>query len=112
VLGDAVVCWESMVAQVTESVHPPRHLTPVGPADATELRVIDWPAVPARARACLGRERADSLFDRRDEQRGDRGRRLLQEEYAEWRLARGESNSRPNSRTTGICSPAMPHRQP
>lgn len=48
-------------------------------------RVIDWPAVPQRPRACLGRERADRLADKRDDQ-GDIGRRMLQDEYAEWRL--------------------------
>lgn len=92
-LGNARGAWEARVADVIQAAKPPVHLTAANPANATELRVPDWPAVPARIRACLGRERADQLFDQRVDGVADAGRRQFQEEYAEWRLVCDEHGS-------------------
>lgn len=84
-LGDEVDHWDAQVTDVTARRKPPPHLTEADRTNATELRVPDWPAVPVRARACLGRARADRLCDGRAPS-GETGRTLFQEEYAEWRV--------------------------
>lgn len=89
-LGKAVDSWATRVAEVLEGAHPPLHLLFADRSNATELRVPDWPAVPARVRACLGRRRADWLMDHHVEGEGDAGRRAFQEEYAEWRIVRDQ----------------------
>ncbi|MDP9135585.1 MAG: hypothetical protein M3N56_12260, partial [Actinomycetota bacterium] len=66
----------------------PANVEQATPANASELRVTDWPAVPARIRACLGRDAADALFDASAPAEGDIGRRDFQEEYGEWRVIR------------------------
>lgn len=86
-LGGDIDQWDEHVAEVTASLKPPLCLTHANRANATALRVADWPAVPVRARACLGEIRADRLCDARAPS-GETGRRLFQEEYAEWRVVR------------------------
>ncbi|MDQ3729427.1 MAG: hypothetical protein M3355_07530 [Actinomycetota bacterium] len=86
-LGEEIAQWDEHVAEVTASLKPPPCLTQATRANATELRVADWPAVPVRARACLGEARADRLCDARPAS-GETGRMLFQEEYAEWRVMR------------------------
>ena len=88
-LGEHVSRWDERVARVARGlVLPlPPAVADADPGNATELRVPDWPAVPARVRACLGVGRADHLFDARHPS-GDTGRSLFQEEYAEWRVVR------------------------
>lgn len=88
-LGEHALGWDERVAEVVLSLDPPANLTEADRAGATELRVLDWPAVPVRARACLGVERADRLCDARVPS-GVTGRALLQEEYAEWRVVHDE----------------------
>ncbi len=88
-LGEELARWDAHVAEVTASLKPPPNLSQADRTNATELRVPDWPAVPVRARACLGDARADSLCDARAPS-GETGRRLFQEEYAEWRVLRDE----------------------
>lgn len=81
--------WDERVARVAcglEFPLPPA-VADADPSNATELRVPDWPAVPARVRACLGVGRTDHLFDARHPS-GHTGRSLFQEEYAEWRVVR------------------------
>lgn len=88
-LEEALEHWDAHVADVTASLNPPPSLTQATAANATELRVADWPAVPVRARSCLGGGRADRLCDVHAPS-GETGRMLLQEEYAEWRVLRDE----------------------
>lgn len=88
-LGEAVGRWDNHVAGLKAALKPPRNLTRANRTNATELRVPDWPAVPVRARACLGEARANRLCDARAHS-GETGRRLFQEEYAEWRVLRDE----------------------
>ena len=88
-LGDEVGPWEALVADTLASLKLPPSLGKADPSNATELRVPDWPAVPVRARACLGAARADRLCDARAPS-GETGRSLFQEEYAEWRVLRDE----------------------
>jgi hypothetical protein len=87
----AHAAWEAKVAQIAERVGVPDRLARANAVNTAELRVPDWPAVPARVRGCLGRQRADRLLDARDGSEADVGRRLFHEEYAEWRLVRGEN---------------------
>lgn len=63
------------------------------PANATEPRTTDWPAAPARVRACLGTAEADRVCDTRDPSAGDLGRLAFQEEYAEWRMVRDHAGA-------------------
>jgi hypothetical protein len=86
-LGESLERWDAHVAELITKLKPPPSLTEADRANATELRVPDWPAVPVRARACLGGARADRLCDARAPS-GETGRRLFQEEYAEWRVLR------------------------
>lgn len=88
-LGEELGRWDAHVAKLTASLEPPPNLTRADLTNATELRVPDWPAVPIRARACLGEARADRLCDARAHS-GETGRRLFQEEYAEWRVLSDE----------------------
>jgi hypothetical protein len=78
--------WSERVALVAGRIGLPQQLAIADASNATELRMPDWPAVPARIRACLGRERADRLLDARDTSNVGTGRVAFQEEYAEWRL--------------------------
>jgi len=55
---------------------------------ATEYTSLDWIAFPERVNACLGRRLALHLLDTPHDVIGEGGR-SLQEEYAEWRVARG-----------------------
>lgn len=57
--------------------------------NATLTTSIDWIAFPDRVATCLGRASALRLLDVTDQLIGDGGRRL-QEEYAEWRVARSD----------------------
>jgi hypothetical protein len=86
-LGDRLDRWDAHVAEVTASLKPPPSLAEANRTNATELRVPDWPAMPVRARACLGDLRADRLCDARAPS-GETGRSPFQEEYAEWRVLR------------------------
>lgn len=90
-LGAAVDAWHDAVAKATAAAGFPRSpsIVAADESNATELRMPDWPAVPARVRGCLGRDRADRLLDARVDELGDVGRLALQEEYAEWRIVRG-----------------------
>lgn len=85
--GEFLERWDAHVVELTASLKPPTSLRQANRTNATELRVPDWPAVPVRARACLGGARADRLCDARSPS-GETGRRLFQEEYAEWRVLR------------------------
>lgn len=87
-LGSSAGEWDRRVAEALAALDLPPALAEASPANATELRFPDWPAVPARIRACLGRRRADRLADARLAGDGDVGRPRFQEEYAEWRLVR------------------------
>ncbi len=89
-LGEDAGAWDARVADKVARAGAPLALTAAGRGNATELRVPDWPAVPARIRACLGRQRADRLMDTTTESGGDLGRTMLQEEYAEWRVVRDD----------------------
>jgi hypothetical protein len=88
-LGEELGRWEELVANTIASLKRPPSLRNAHQTNATELRVADWPAVPVRARACLGGSRADRLCDARAPS-GETGRTLFQEEYAEWRVLRDE----------------------
>lgn len=79
--------WAQRVANAFPAASPGRCLVPDRDERLTETAVIDWPGVPLRAVGCLGRSRAHVLLDWRGE-RGDEGRRRLQEEYVEWRVVR------------------------
>ncbi|HEX5375846.1 MAG TPA: hypothetical protein VFW48_06785 [Solirubrobacterales bacterium] len=87
-LGAAAGAWGVRVEEVLGGIDLPAALREARAENANELRLPDWPAVPARIRACLGRERADRLCDVRAGEEGDVGRRGFQEEYAEWRVVR------------------------
>lgn len=89
-LGEELGSWDARVAEVTASVKPPPSLTQANRTNATELRVPDWPAVPVRARACLGGGLADQRCDAHLSS-GETGRLFFQEEYAEWRVLRDEA---------------------
>jgi hypothetical protein len=85
-LGDAGRrAWAERVAGAFAAASPGRFLVAGRDDRLTETAVIDWPGVPLRAVGCLGRRRAYALLDWRGE-RGDEGRRRLQEEYLEWRV--------------------------
>ncbi len=84
-LGTAAGGWEKRVAAVIGEIGMPSVIADASPTNARELRMPDWPAVPSRIRACLGRDRADRLCEARQT-----GRPVFQEEYAEWRLVRDE----------------------
>lgn len=86
-LGERVSTWDAKVGEVAGRLNLSPALSAADRDNAKELRVPDWPAVPARIRACLGRARADRLLDARNAS-GDTGRSLFQEEYAEWRVVR------------------------
>jgi len=101
-LGEKVGCWDAYVAAVTNSLKPPPSLTEANARNATELRVPDWPAVPVRARSCLGGIRADRLFDARAPC-GETGGTLFQEEYAEWRVVRDEEGPTQFELTTEVA---------
>ena len=102
-LGDAVQAWEARVGEVAAAVDPPSHLLLADADNASELRIVDWPAAPARIRACLGRERADRVIDARDAESGDVGRRQFQEEYAEWRVVRDQGGPTAFELTTELA---------
>jgi hypothetical protein len=89
-LGEHMTEWERRVREVIGRLDPapPRQLVTATPANADALRIPDWPAVPARVRACLGRSWAHPACDLTDPETGDIGRREFQEEYAEWRIVR------------------------
>jgi len=88
-LNEELGRWDARVAEVTASLKPPPNFTLADRTNATELRIPDWPAVPVRARACLGDARADRLCDAHAPS-GETGRMLFEEEYAEWRVLRDE----------------------
>jgi hypothetical protein len=67
---------------------PPALAAGLDPANATELRIVDWPAAPARVRARFGRREADRLCDELTPDGEETGRLAYQEEYAEWRVVR------------------------
>jgi len=85
-----VLEWQRRVEEILDRLEPsaPRQLSTASPANAHELRVPEWPAVPARIRACLGRSTADAACDHADPATGDIARLEFQEEYAEWRIVR------------------------
>lgn len=83
--------WSERVAKVAGQIGLLPQLAKADASNATELRMPDWPAVPARIRACLGRERADRLLDARGASNVGMGRVAFQEEYAEWRLVMGHA---------------------
>jgi hypothetical protein len=95
-LGEAGrAAWQAHVDRLAESVAG--ELTANGQAPQAvedggklaEVRTLEWPAVPARIVAALGRRKAMEELDRHDPERGDVGR-SDQEEYLEWRLVRRE----------------------
>src|ERR1700752_4253522 len=53
-LGDEVGPWGALAPDTLPPLKLPPSLGKADPSNATELRVPDWPAVPARARAGLG----------------------------------------------------------
>jgi hypothetical protein len=55
----------------------------------SEVTAPDWGGFPIRVARCLSRRRALEVLDWQSE-RGDEGRRRLQEEYLEWRVIRDE----------------------
>jgi hypothetical protein len=67
---------------------PPALAAGLDPANATELRIVDWPAAPARVRARFGRRCADRRCDELTPDGEETGRLTYQEEYAEWRVVR------------------------
>jgi len=79
--------WAESVAGAIAAASPGRFLVADSSDRLTETAVIDWPGVPLRPVACLGRQRALAVLDWCGE-RGDEGRRRLQEEYVEWRVVR------------------------
>jgi hypothetical protein len=85
-LGDAGLrAWGERVAGAFAAISPGRFLVAGSDDRLTETAVIDWPGVPVRPVGCLGRRDAYALLDWHGD-RGDEGRRRLQEEYLEWRV--------------------------
>jgi hypothetical protein len=88
--------WERCVADVQKqaiSAFGPRPWA-AEPDDATlsELATVDWLGFPARVATCVGRRNALALLDWRGD-RGNEGRRRLQEEYIEWRVVRDSASA-------------------
>jgi hypothetical protein len=90
----AATDWAATVSLAIQAIEKrtgeqlPPNLSQATTANSTEPRTTDWPAVPARIRACLGNDEADLLCDAQNANTGDVGRRVFQEEYAEWRVVR------------------------
>jgi len=88
-LGDAGrAAWAERVASCFAGLEKSRFVQARPTAATPHATVIDWTGFPVRVAACLSRRRAQELLDWRGE-RGDEGRRRLQEEYLEWRVVRG-----------------------
>ena len=86
----SAAAWEARVTETLGALDLPEQLKQATKGNATELRIPDWPAVPARARARFGRREADRMCDERAADGDDVGRTSLQDEYAEWRVVRDE----------------------
>lgn len=88
--GTVAACLEQVLGTLASTGRTPQRLTSDF-AQIPDIRAPDWPGLPARVVACLGRRKALELLDWHSDE-GDLGRVRHQEEYLEWRVVRDAEN--------------------
>lgn len=89
-LSDWTARVERCFQRAADKHGPTTHVLTHPDARTTEAAQPEWGAFPIRVARCLSRQSALEVLDWRAD-RGDEGRRRLQEEYLEWRVVRDES---------------------